>query len=88
LRYPFWYRKNYNKLIINIIKNNLKKRDEVRKKIEKISQSIFVELANKILSEKKQNPIADTTELESKIDQLIYQLYDLTEEEIKIVEGN
>jgi hypothetical protein len=58
------------------------------KKIEKISQSIFVELANKILSEKKQNPIADTTELESKIDQLVYQLYDLTEEEIKIVEGN
>ncbi|MGI9192771.1 MAG: DUF7149 domain-containing protein, partial [Chitinophagaceae bacterium] len=29
----------------------------------------------------------DTTALESQIDQLVYQLYDLTEEEIKIVEG-
>jgi hypothetical protein len=31
LRYPFWYRKNYNTLIFNIIKINLKKRGEVRK---------------------------------------------------------
>lgn len=41
----------------------------------------------KINEEKKQNPYADTTDLESQIDQLVYQLYDLTEEEIKIVEG-
>lgn len=31
MRYPFGYRKNYNTLIFNIIKNNLKKRGEVRK---------------------------------------------------------
>ena len=30
--------------------------------------------------------MADTTDLEIRIDQLIYQLYELTEEEIKIVE--
>ncbi|MFN6340761.1 MAG: Eco57I restriction-modification methylase domain-containing protein [Bacteroidota bacterium] len=36
---------------------------------------------------KKQNPSADTTDLENQIDQLVYQLYGLTEEEIKIVEG-
>ena len=30
MRYPFGYRKNYNTLIFNIIKNNLKKRGEVR----------------------------------------------------------
>jgi hypothetical protein len=35
----------------------------------------------------KQNPSADTTDLENEIDQLVYGLYDLTEEEIKIVEG-
>jgi hypothetical protein len=29
----------------------------------------------------------DTTDLENQIDQLVYQLYDLTEEEIRIVEG-
>lgn len=30
---------------------------------------------------------ADTSELEKAIDDLVYQLYGLTEEEIKIVEG-
>jgi tRNA1(Val) A37 N6-methylase TrmN6 len=44
-------------------------------------------LVNKILTIKKQNPSADTTYLENQIDQLVYQLYELTEEEIKIVEG-
>jgi hypothetical protein len=36
---------------------------------------------------KKSDPKADTTALEKEIDQLVYQLYGLTEEEIKIVEG-
>jgi adenine-specific DNA-methyltransferase len=34
------------------------------------------------------NTKADTTALESEIDQLVYQLYGLTEEEIKIVENS
>ncbi|ASB50047.1 class I SAM-dependent DNA methyltransferase [Alkalitalea saponilacus] len=46
------------------------------------------DLVNSILSLKKQNPSADTAALESQIDQLVYQLYELTEEEIKIIEGN
>jgi hypothetical protein len=45
-------------------------------------------LVNEILSTKKQNPAAVTTDLENQIDQLVYQLYDLTEEEIAIVEGS
>ncbi|MCO5253939.1 MAG: class I SAM-dependent DNA methyltransferase [Bacteroidetes bacterium] len=44
-------------------------------------------LVNQILAIKKQNPSTDTTDLENKIDQLVYQLYELTEEEIKIVEN-
>jgi hypothetical protein len=44
--------------------------------------------ANKVIAAKKSNPNADTTSLEKKIDRLIYQLYQLTEEEIKIVEEN
>ena len=48
----------------------------------------FIEKVNQILAAKKLQPTADTTVLENQIDQLIYQLYDLTEEEIKIVEGN
>jgi len=45
-------------------------------------------LVDKILEIKKQNPSADINKLEAQIDQLVYQLYELTEEEIKIVEGN
>ncbi len=39
-----------------------------------------------ILTSKKANPQADTTALEAKIDQLVYALYGLTDEEIQIVE--
>lgn len=45
-------------------------------------------LVDKILSAKKQNPQADTNSLEKEIDQLVYKLYDLTEDEIKIIEGD
>ena len=48
----------------------------------------FVGIIDKILSIKRGNESNDTTDLENQIDQLVYQLYDLTEEEIKIVEGN
>ncbi|PKP53599.1 MAG: type II restriction endonuclease [Bacteroidetes bacterium HGW-Bacteroidetes-1] len=44
-------------------------------------------LVNEILAIKKQNPAADTTDLEHQIDQMVYALYDLTEDEIKIIEG-
>ena len=44
-------------------------------------------LVEKVLSTKKNNPSADTSALESEIDRLVYQLYGLTEEEIKIVES-
>lgn len=38
------------------------------------------------LAAKRANPQADTSTLEGEIDQLIYQLYGLTEEEKAIVE--
>lgn len=44
-------------------------------------------LVDEILFLKKHNPSADTSNLEHQIDQLIYELYELTEEEIRIVEG-
>jgi hypothetical protein len=46
----------------------------------------IVRLVDQILSAKKQNPDADTSGLEREIDKLVYKLYDLTEEEIKIIE--
>jgi adenine-specific DNA-methyltransferase len=44
-------------------------------------------LVDHILSAKRANPQADTSAMEREIDQLVYQLYGLTEEEVKIVEG-
>lgn len=42
---------------------------------------------DQILFAKESNPLIDTSSIENEIDQLVYQLYGLTEEEIKIVEG-
>jgi adenine-specific DNA-methyltransferase len=44
-------------------------------------------LIKRVIEIKKQNPTADTTSLESQIDQLVYQLYNLKEEEIAIIES-
>jgi hypothetical protein len=48
---------------------------------------VITSLVNQILSAKKSDSKADTTALETEIDQLVYQLYELTAEEIKIIEG-
>ncbi len=40
-----------------------------------------------IIKTKKENIDADTAEQEKQIDQLVYKLYDLTEEEIKLIEN-
>lgn len=45
-------------------------------------------LVDKIVLIKENNPDADASKLEEQIDELVYKLYDLTEEEIKIIEGN
>ena len=50
-------------------------------------QKIIVQLVDKVIENKKQNPGADTSALESEIDHLVYELYGLTEKEVKIVEG-
>ena len=44
-------------------------------------------LVKNAINTKRTNPSADTSALESEIDRIVYQLYGLTEEEIKIVEG-
>ena len=51
-------------------------------------QQPLIDLVNKILEIKKGNSESDTSTLEYEIDQLVYQLYELTEEEIKIIEGS
>lgn len=56
----------------------------------KFSESHYALLSNlvdKIIFHKQNQLSINTSELENQIDQLVYQLYGLTEEEIKIVEG-
>ena len=53
------------------------------------NQNLVTEIENKvdaILAAKAAAPAADTTDLENEIDHLIYVLYDLTDDEIAIVE--
>jgi len=57
-------------------------------KVSKEEQNPFVELVDKILSVKGKNPQTNTSELEAKIDRMVYKLYSLTDEEIKIIEEN
>jgi hypothetical protein len=47
----------------------------------------LIGLVNQILAAKKTDPREDTSSLEAEIDRLVYELYSLTEEEIRIVEG-
>ena len=56
-------------------------------KIPAAEQQSFIALVDRILDVKKADPNADTSSLEDKIDKLVYELYNLTEDEIAIVEG-
>ena len=54
------------------------------------SQTQQAEIAawvEEILAAKRADARADTTQAERRIDELVYQLYELTPEEIAIVEG-
>jgi len=59
----------------------------IPKNIDETIQKDIEKLVDKILSVKKKDAQADTSELEGKIDQMVYNLYDLTPDEIAIVEG-
>ncbi|GAA7510933.1 class I SAM-dependent DNA methyltransferase [Helicobacter pylori] len=47
----------------------------------------ITDCAERILKSKEKDPKANTQELEKEIDALVYQLYNLTDEEIKIIEN-
>ncbi len=58
------------------------------KKFEKKEQQPIIDLVNQILISKKENPKADTSQLEKQIDDLVYKLYNLTPEEIQTIESS
>ncbi len=57
-------------------------------KIPASQQQSFIALVDKILDAKQANPDAATSNLENEIDKLVYELYNLTEKEIEIVEAS
>ncbi|WP_033622056.1 type IIG restriction enzyme/methyltransferase [Helicobacter pylori] len=59
---------------------------QITTKNQELTQKI-TDCARKILQAKEKDPKANTQELEQKIDALVYQLYHLTDEEIKIIEN-
>lgn len=50
-------------------------------------QKPIIDLVDSILTEKKKNPKANTSEQEKEIDKRVYDLYGLTEPEINIIKG-
>jgi adenine-specific DNA-methyltransferase len=63
--------------------------------LEKVSQTLLIDLVDKILAITKDNDYlenpskqAKVRDYEKQIDQMVYKLYGLTKEEIKIVENN
>lgn len=56
------------------------------KEISLEEQQTFINLVDKIIEIKKDNLESNTSDLEKQIDQLVYKLYWLTDEEIQIVE--
>ncbi len=56
-------------------------------KISKEEQKPIIDIVDKIFQAKAKNQDADTGDFERQIDELVYRLYNLTDEEIKIVEG-
>lgn len=81
-----FYFKSYGKLMDYRYEYYPKPVSMLRIKIAK-NQRNFEKLAERVMTAKRSDPKADTMELEREIDQLVYKLYDLSEEEIKIVEG-
>ncbi|ECL3822820.1 class I SAM-dependent DNA methyltransferase [Campylobacter jejuni] len=59
---------------------------KINSKNEKLANEL-ISLVDEILKAKKQDKNANTQELENKINSLVYKLYNLTEEEIKIIEN-
>lgn len=54
--------------------------------VEQAKENSISEKVKIVMEQKKLNAKANTTEVENEINELVYQLYDLTEEEIKIIE--
>jgi hypothetical protein len=85
--HKFLYLDIEKKLFQKVLIENCKKFPIKIDNIQNLSSEI-IKIVDKIIERKQQSPDTDTSDLEAEIDQIIYHIYGLTEEEIKIVEGD
>ena len=81
-----WYFRNFLSDGLNFYPNDAKELpipDVTPKR-----QTPIIELVDQILDDKRKNGDTNTSTLEDEIDKLVYELYNLTEDEIAIVEGS
>ena len=83
----YWYQRNCKKRGAGFDVGVQKIRDFPIAKVRREQQNLLIVLVDKILDAKGTDPDADVSTLENEIDKLVYALYDLTDDEIAIVEG-
>jgi hypothetical protein len=84
----FWYFQNINNEFDNLFpKIKVKEFNVLPLPNTQFSNNEISNIVSKILEIKSSNHKIDTSIYEKEIDQLVYQLYELTEGEIKIIEG-
>jgi len=85
----FYIKQNYSALGIDggINFNKPMVEDIPLPNVSKSKIKTIIKLVDKIILIKAENPETDKSELENRIDELVYELYKLTSKEIKIVEN-
>lgn len=81
----FYFRKKYNRQDITFPEIRIYELGSLPIRLPNESKEL-IDLVDNILLSKRSNPTTDISSMEKEIDQLVYELYGLTEEEIKIIE--
>lgn len=85
----YYFKKRYNRQDKTFPEIRIYELASLPVKVTGNSQNRLIDkLVDRILAAKRKDPDADTGELEQEIDQLVYKLYDLTPDEIEIVEAS
>ena len=77
---------NESNLTVNLSKEYLSQIPIAIRSIKE--QNEIIDYVDTILAIKEFNFNTDTSTIENELDRLVYKLYDLTEKEIMVVEGN
>jgi hypothetical protein len=82
----YYFRKKYNRDDKTFPEIRIYELRSLPIKIPNNNNSLFTNKVDQILQQKQQDSVADTSNLEAEIDRMVYELYGLTEEEVRIVE--